>query len=150
VEILDAARTAPAAAICLNDVAAKFLAIGEETGANFAAVLDFVVPIFGDAAAQFGAREPAPDRDGDAKVAAVLMRIDCRSFGYDLRIQGETDRNAIFRIMMIEGKTDVQVALHIGKAAGNVVDPPGGVGKLIPQLRQFLNCRIWAGLRFFP
>ena len=69
--------------------------LAEEARADLAGVLDLVVAIFGDAAAQPDLAEEAAQRDFGAGVAAGLPDVDGRRLGLDVGVEREADRHAV-------------------------------------------------------
>src|SRR5206468_12482124 len=71
--VLDAGRSAPAAALGLDDIGARLAAIREEAGSDRSIGLEFVVMVFRDPAAEFENLEKAADGDVHAGIATVLV-----------------------------------------------------------------------------
>jgi hypothetical protein len=96
VEVLDAARPAPARSFSLLQLDAALAALAEEARSDCARVLDFVVVVVGIAAARAQLAEEAGNRDFRASVIARLLQVDRRRFSFDSRIERVADRHLIF------------------------------------------------------
>jgi len=83
IEILDARRSAPAAALVLHDIGPELAAIQIEARPDRAVRLDLGVVVFGNAAAKFEQLEEAANRNVDASIAAILVGVDRRRLGHD-------------------------------------------------------------------
>ena len=148
VEILDAARPAPAAAVLLDDIGAHFAAVGEEARADLAFGVQLVVVIFGNPAAELEQLERAAEREIGAEVGAGLAAVDGRLLGLFRRIEREADRHAVTEGMMADRDADVGVAVHISDAAGDIADGAGGVRQRALEIGERANVGIGAGQRF--
>src|SRR4051794_8116538 len=113
IEILNAACSAPAAALVLHKISAHLAAAGEEARSDFARWLELVVMIFADAAAELEQLECAADRHVDPRIGARLPTIEGRLFGLDRGIEREADRDAVAERVVSDRHTNVEIAVDI-------------------------------------
>src|SRR5258705_6700534 len=113
IEILDAARPAPAQLLRLDELEPALAALAEEARADRAVGFELVVMIVGIAAAGVDLAEEPAERDFGAGIVASLFKINGRRFGLDRRIERVTDRNSVFLGVAGDRGTDRPNGLRI-------------------------------------
>src|SRR3954463_11617028 len=114
VEILDAARPAPTAAVALDQIGARFAALVEKARAHRAVRVELVVVVFGDAAAELERLEKAPNRQVGAKISAGLPAVENGLLRWLGGIERKADRHAILKGVAADRDADVEVAIDVG------------------------------------
>src|SRR5258705_6567153 len=125
IEILDAARPAPAQLLRLDELEPALAALAEEARADRAVGFELVVMIVGIAAAGVDLAEEPAERDFGAGIVASLFKINGRRFGLDRRIERVTDRNSVFLGVAGDRQTHGQVPRRRNRPRHAL--PPAGV-----------------------
>jgi hypothetical protein len=102
-----------------------------------------------ESTSEFECFQEAADRDACARIGAVLMAVDGWLFGLDLRVERKADRHTVSEHMAAGGDPDIEVAIDISEAAGDVVDSAAGVRDLALEIGKRTDVRVGAclGLR---
>src|SRR5258705_3079102 len=147
IEILDAARPAPAQLLRLDELEPALAALAEEARADRAVGFELVVMIVGIAAAGVDLAEEPAERDFGAGIVASLFKINGRRFGLDRRIERVTDRNSVFLGVAGDRETDVQIAVDISGADRAFARAGFGIGQLAFEIGERLDVGVGAGER---